>query len=72
MSCSRQRVEFQNITLSNETDDIMNHPMEAVMRIFIMTIGEFMVFYRKMVVSCDQTMMVYIGKVGHFFLGVKF
>ncbi|CAG9540766.1 unnamed protein product [Cercopithifilaria johnstoni] len=63
MSCNNQRAKYQNVTVSNQTDDILNHPMEAVMRIFIMTIGEFMVFYRKMVVLCDKTMMMYIGKI---------
>ncbi|VDM20067.1 unnamed protein product [Wuchereria bancrofti] len=62
MSCNRQKAEYQNATLSKDTDGIMDHPMEAIMRIFIMTIGEFMVFYRKMVTSCDRTMMIYIGK----------
>ncbi|VIO98414.1 Uncharacterized protein BM_BM5691 [Brugia malayi] len=62
MSCNRQKAEYQNATLSKDTDGIMDHPMEAIMRIFIMTIGEFMVFYRKMVTLCDRTMMIYIGK----------
>ncbi|VDN94168.1 unnamed protein product [Brugia pahangi] len=62
MSCNRQKAEYQNTTLSKDTDGIMDHPMEAIMRIFIMTIGEFMVFYRKMVTLCDRTMMIYIGK----------
>uniref|UniRef100_A0A158Q850 ANK_REP_REGION domain-containing protein n=1 Tax=Elaeophora elaphi TaxID=1147741 RepID=A0A158Q850_9BILA len=63
MSCARQKAEYENATLVQQFSDIMEHPMEAILRIFIMTIGEFMVFYRKMVVLCDKTMMVYIGKV---------
>ncbi|VDK68718.1 unnamed protein product [Onchocerca ochengi] len=62
MSCTRQSAQYQNVTASNAIN-ILYHPMEAVMRIFIMTIGEFMVFYRKMVVLCGQTSMAYIGKV---------
>ncbi|VDO26587.1 unnamed protein product [Onchocerca flexuosa] len=62
MSCTRQSAQYQNMTASNAIN-ILDHPMEAVMRIFIMTIGEFMVFYRKMVVLCGQTSMAYIGKV---------
>lgn len=71
MSCTRQRAEYQNVTWSEDTDGIMSHPMEAIMRIFIMTIGEFMIFYRKMVTLCDQTMMVYIGKVSSFCIKKK-
>ncbi|MCP9257139.1 Ankyrin repeat protein [Dirofilaria immitis] len=36
-------VEYRNITAPNIIN-ILDHPMEAVMRVFIMTIGEFMIF----------------------------
>ncbi|KAM3717471.1 Transient receptor potential cation channel subfamily V member [Dirofilaria immitis] len=65
MSCTRQNaqnVEYRNITAPNIIN-ILDHPMEAVMRVFIMTIGEFMIFYRGMVILCGKTTMAYIGKV---------
>ncbi|VDN05297.1 unnamed protein product [Thelazia callipaeda] len=61
LSCARQKAKNDVINMSNATH-IMDHPMEATLRIFIMTIGEFMVFYRTMVNLCERKMMVYIGK----------
>lgn len=71
MSCHRQKTVYGNSTVV-PTPNILGHPLEAIMRIFIMTIGEFMVFYRQMVTLCDRTMMAHIGKVCSIFIFKKF
>ncbi|VDN07290.1 unnamed protein product [Thelazia callipaeda] len=42
--------------------NILDTPFEAIMRLFIMTIGEFTIFYRSLN-SCEEKLMQAIGKV---------
>uniref|UniRef100_A0A0R3RSQ5 ANK_REP_REGION domain-containing protein n=1 Tax=Elaeophora elaphi TaxID=1147741 RepID=A0A0R3RSQ5_9BILA len=42
-------------------ENILDTPFEAIMRLFIMTIGEFTIFYRSLH-TCEERMMQMIGK----------
>ncbi|VDK82946.1 unnamed protein product [Litomosoides sigmodontis] len=48
-------------TQSTHWKNILDTPFEAVMRLFIMTIGEFTIFYRSLN-TCEERMMRMIGK----------
>ncbi|KAK6036232.1 hypothetical protein COOONC_26266 [Cooperia oncophora] len=55
----------KKITAEGGTSDFQNvidNPLEALLRTFIMTIGEFMTLYKEMA-SCDSMLMNFIGKV---------
>lgn len=47
---------------STHWENILHTPFEAIMRLFIMTIGEFTIFYRSLN-TCEERMMQMIGKV---------
>ncbi|EFO13196.1 hypothetical protein LOAG_15333 [Loa loa] len=52
-------------TQTNVWENILHTPFEAIMRLFIMTIGEFTIFYRSLN-TCEERMMQIIGKVRFF------
>ncbi|VDK59214.1 unnamed protein product [Anisakis simplex] len=60
MSCTRAKAESEGVAISR-VDNILDNPAESIMRMFIMTIGEFMVFYRDLN-SCQEVLMRNIGK----------
>lgn len=49
-------------TAISQVNNILDNPAESIMRMFIMTIGEFTVFYRELN-GCKQQLMRNIGKV---------
>ncbi|KAK0410592.1 hypothetical protein QR680_005218 [Steinernema hermaphroditum] len=62
-SCEREN----ELVRSSDYDNILKSPAEAALRVFIMTIGEFMVLYRELN-SCSEYshLMATIGKVMFF------
>lgn len=52
----KRELRYKNLAYSFQT------PGDALIRTFIMTIGEFSVFYREMS-ACDSDIMRHIGKV---------
>ncbi|CAI2354992.1 unnamed protein product [Caenorhabditis sp. 36 PRJEB53466] len=62
-SCERDaNIIRQTDPLGSEFTNIMQNPIDALLRTFIMTIGEFSVLYREMA-ACDNFWMKWIGKV---------
>lgn len=45
----------------SEFENVIDNPLEALLRTFIMTIGEFMTLYKEMA-SCESMLMNFIGK----------
>lgn len=71
MSCERERrtIAFGNSTINSddtkdfeERDNILSNPIESILRLFIMTIGEFSKFYRDLT-TCPVSSMSTIGKI---------
>ncbi|CAL2045036.1 unnamed protein product [Caenorhabditis brenneri] len=62
-SCERE-ANLIKLTDPNgsEFNNIMQNPIDALLRTFIMTIGEFSVLYREMA-ACDNFWMKWIGKI---------
>ncbi|MFH4977998.1 hypothetical protein AB6A40_004707 [Gnathostoma spinigerum] len=60
MACTRERAIQEHQPIKNVTN-ILDNPAEALLRMFIMTIGEFTVFYRELN-SCRERLMQAIGK----------
>lgn len=61
MSCARAEAANKNVPVSNVTN-IIDNPAESMMRLFIMTIGEFTIFYRSLN-FCENVTMRDTGKV---------
>ncbi|KAK6756152.1 hypothetical protein RB195_014503 [Necator americanus] len=61
-ACERAAKQIQDAGGSSEFQNVIDNPSEALLRTFIMTIGEFMTLYKEMA-SCDAMLMNYIGKV---------
>uniref|UniRef100_A0A8R1TWU2 Ion_trans domain-containing protein n=1 Tax=Onchocerca volvulus TaxID=6282 RepID=A0A8R1TWU2_ONCVO len=59
-SCERASKEKHGVH-STRWENILDTPFEAIMRLFIMTIGEFTIFYRSLN-TCEERMMQMIGK----------
>uniref|UniRef100_A0A915BMB3 ANK_REP_REGION domain-containing protein n=1 Tax=Parascaris univalens TaxID=6257 RepID=A0A915BMB3_PARUN len=60
LSCARAKAEMDGTPIS-QVNNILDNPAESIMRMFIMTIGEFTVFYRELN-GCKQELMRNIGK----------
>ncbi|GMS82153.1 hypothetical protein PENTCL1PPCAC_4328, partial [Pristionchus entomophagus] len=62
-SCQRENdiLKAAGNTIGREFDNIMQSPVDALIRTFIMTIGEFMVLYRELA-ACPVDLMRTIGK----------
>lgn len=60
-SCTRAKSLKEGIPIA-EIPNIMDSPLEATIRLFIMTIGEFTVLYRELN-GCAENLMQVIGKV---------
>lgn len=56
------RAHEANSAHSSTYENILDTPFEAIMRLFIMTIGEFTIFYRSLNL-CEEKLMRVIGKV---------
>ncbi|ULT89463.1 hypothetical protein L5515_007978 [Caenorhabditis briggsae] len=62
-SCERDSTLIKKTDpLGSEFNNIMENPVDALLRTFIMTIGEFSVLYREMA-ACDNFWMKWIGKI---------
>ncbi|CAD6199037.1 unnamed protein product [Caenorhabditis auriculariae] len=62
-SCERAaKVLNRNNPGASEFTNIMENPIDALLRTFIMTIGEFSVLYREMA-ACDASLMRNLGKI---------
>ncbi|KAL3984588.1 Ankyrin repeats (3 copies) family protein [Acanthocheilonema viteae] len=59
-ACERESKTKYGIQ-STHWENILETPFEAIMRLFIMTIGEFTIFYRSLN-TCEERMMRMIGK----------
>ncbi|GMR60082.1 hypothetical protein PMAYCL1PPCAC_30277, partial [Pristionchus mayeri] len=62
-ACQRENdiLKAEGNTIGREFDNIMQSPVDALIRTFIMTIGEFMVLYRELA-ACPVDLMRNIGK----------
>ncbi|VDD85581.1 unnamed protein product [Enterobius vermicularis] len=60
-SCTRAKSLKEGIPIA-EIPNIMDSPLEATIRLFIMTIGEFTVLYRELN-GCAENLMQVIGKI---------
>lgn len=68
MSCERGTKELKDAGILQQVksgrrirDNILSDPIESILRLFIMTIGEFTNFYRELTTCPDQS-MAWIGK----------
>ncbi|VDL67988.1 unnamed protein product, partial [Nippostrongylus brasiliensis] len=61
-ACERASKEIEKNGGKSEFENVIDNPLEALLRTFIMTIGEFMTLYKEMA-SCEAKLMNFIGKV---------
>ncbi|CAJ0939097.1 unnamed protein product, partial [Mesorhabditis belari] len=64
-SCERAQSVYNNatnVTGIDEFQNVLKHPSDALVRTFIMTVGEFMQLYRQMAL-CKSNLMKLIGKL---------
>uniref|UniRef100_A0A7E4VGL2 Ion_trans domain-containing protein n=1 Tax=Panagrellus redivivus TaxID=6233 RepID=A0A7E4VGL2_PANRE len=61
IACERARSQASNGTVA-EKSNILSSPIEAMLRLFICTIGEFTVFYRELN-GCEDKNMSIMGKI---------
>uniref|UniRef100_A0A0N5AF80 ANK_REP_REGION domain-containing protein n=1 Tax=Syphacia muris TaxID=451379 RepID=A0A0N5AF80_9BILA len=60
-ACTRAKANEEGKSIV-EVNNIMDSPLEAIIRLFIMTIGEFTVLYRELN-GCRESLMQVIGKI---------
>lgn len=61
-ACERAAKEIEAKGGKSEFENVIDNPLEALLRTFIMTIGEFMTLYKEMA-SCESMLMNFIGKI---------
>ncbi|PIO64357.1 hypothetical protein TELCIR_14022, partial [Teladorsagia circumcincta] len=61
-ACERASKQIKEKGGTSEFQNVIDNPLEALLRTFIMTIGEFMTIYKEMA-SCDSVLMNFIGKI---------
>uniref|UniRef100_A0A0N4YPQ0 ANK_REP_REGION domain-containing protein n=1 Tax=Nippostrongylus brasiliensis TaxID=27835 RepID=A0A0N4YPQ0_NIPBR len=61
-ACERASKEIEKNGGKSEFENVIDNPLEALLRTFIMTIGEFMTLYKEMA-SCEAKLMNFIGKI---------
>ncbi|EYC11254.1 hypothetical protein Y032_0051g2101 [Ancylostoma ceylanicum] len=61
-ACERASKQIEAKGGVSDFENVIDTPLEALLRTFIMTIGEFMTIYKEMA-SCDAMLMNIIGKI---------
>uniref|UniRef100_A0A158P7D7 ANK_REP_REGION domain-containing protein n=1 Tax=Angiostrongylus cantonensis TaxID=6313 RepID=A0A158P7D7_ANGCA len=61
-SCERKSKEIEDQGGVSNFENVIDNPFEALLRTFIMTIGEFATIYKEMA-SCESMLMNFIGKM---------
>ncbi|KHJ93865.1 hypothetical protein OESDEN_06220, partial [Oesophagostomum dentatum] len=59
-ACERASKQIEAAGGTSDFDNVIDNPLEALLRTFIMTIGEFMTLYKEMA-SCEAMLMNFIG-----------
>ncbi|CAJ0597219.1 unnamed protein product [Cylicocyclus nassatus] len=62
LSCEREHMELEKKGLQGKFQNVIQNPVEAFIRTFILTIGEFTVLYRNLAL-CPAKIMNGIGKI---------